>query len=91
VADERRWVRETPENFMNCSARATYPRRQQKPHYVPRHIVLRYAEEHPDEVLAAIDDKTEQVIRDLERQEREAARQFRQRKYTPAELAAVPF
>jgi uncharacterized FlaG/YvyC family protein len=52
---------------------------------------LRYAEEHPDEVLSAIDDKTDQVIRDLERQEREAARQFRQRKYTPAELAAVPF
>jgi len=52
---------------------------------------LRYAEENPDEVLVALDDKTEAVIRDLERQEREAARHLRRRRYTPAELAAVPF
>jgi hypothetical protein len=53
---------------------------------------LRYAEEHPDEVLAGIDDKTEQVIRDLERQQREVTRQMRKPpKYTPAELADVPF
>jgi hypothetical protein len=52
---------------------------------------LRYAEEHPDEVLGAIDDKTDAVIRDLERQEREAARYARRRRYTPAQLADVPF
>jgi hypothetical protein len=52
---------------------------------------LRYAEEHPDEVLVALDDKTEAVIRDLERREREAARHARRRRYTPTELADVPF
>lgn len=52
---------------------------------------LRYAEEHADEVLSAIDDKTDAVIRDLERQEREAARHYRRRTYTPAEVAGVPF
>jgi hypothetical protein len=52
---------------------------------------LRYAEEHPDEVLGSIDDKTEQVIRDLERQEREAAHHLRRRHYTPATVADVPF
>ena len=53
--------------------------------------LLRYAEEHPEEVLLAIDHKTEAVIRDLERQEREAARHAQRRRYTPAELADVPF
>ena len=53
---------------------------------------LRYAESHAGEVLAALDDKTEAVIRDLERQEREATRYARRRRYTPAELAEeVPF
>jgi hypothetical protein len=53
---------------------------------------LRYAEEHPGEVLAAIDDKTDAVIRDLERQQREVTRQVRRpSRYTPAELADVPF
>jgi hypothetical protein len=35
---------------------------------------LRYAEEHPEEVLGAIEDKTEAVIRDLERQQRQTRR-----------------
>jgi hypothetical protein len=52
---------------------------------------LRYAEENPEEVLAILDDKSEAVIRDLERQEREAARYARRRRYTAAELADVPF
>jgi hypothetical protein len=53
---------------------------------------LRYAEEHPDEVLAALDDRTEEVIRDLERQQRDVSRHMhRPPKYTPAELADVPF
>ena len=53
---------------------------------------LRYAESHAGEVLAALDDKTEAVIRDLERQEREATRYARRRRYTAAELAEeVPF
>jgi hypothetical protein len=42
-------------------------------------------------VLTALDDKTEALIRDLERKEREAARYARRRRYTPAELAEVPF
>lgn len=33
---------------------------------------LKYAEEHPGEVLVAIDDKTDALIRELEQQEREA-------------------
>ncbi len=52
---------------------------------------LAYAESHPREVLESLDDKTEQVIRDLERREREAARMSRRRRYTAAELAEVPF
>jgi hypothetical protein len=52
---------------------------------------LRYAEQHPDEALSAIDDKTDAVIRDLERQERDAARYARRRHYTPTQLADVPF
>ena len=52
---------------------------------------LRYAEEHPGEVLAALDDRTERVIRDLERREREVAHHVRKRNYTPGELADVPF
>ena len=39
---------------------------------MPRHIVLEYAEEHPDEVLVALDDKTDALIRELEDQERQA-------------------
>ncbi len=52
---------------------------------------LRYAEEHAGEVLSAIDEKTDAVIRDLERQERDATRYARRRHYTPAQLADVPF
>jgi|GEM_PF-1105804 hypothetical protein len=36
---------------------------------------LHYAEEHPDEVLRAVEDKTEALIADLERRERELARE----------------
>jgi hypothetical protein len=56
---------------------------------------LRYAEEHPDEVLVAIDDKTEALIRELEAKERAAQKELRRgpprRRYTPEELADVPF
>ncbi len=56
---------------------------------------LKYAEEHPDEVLELAEDKTDAIIRELERKEREAARALakgpKRRKYTPEELAAVPF
>jgi hypothetical protein len=58
-------------------------------------VFLQYAEEHPDEVLAAIDDKTDAVIRELEQQEREARRSLRRPpprpRYTPEQLAEVPF
>lgn len=59
---------------------------------------LKYAEEHPDEVLVAIDDKTDALIRELEQQEREARRSLRRGpprmtrpRYTPEQLAEVPF
>src|SRR5579883_2885262 len=38
---------------------------------------LKYAEEHPDELLVAIDDKTDALVRELEQQEREARRSLR--------------
>jgi hypothetical protein len=57
---------------------------------VPRHIVLKYAEEHPEEVLLAIDDRTDALIRELEAQHREARRSLRRRpprpRYTPERL-----
>jgi len=56
---------------------------------------LQYAEEHPDEVLVAIDDKTDAVIRELERQERQARRGLRpmhsRRRLAATQLADVPF
>jgi hypothetical protein len=59
---------------------------------------LKYAEEHPGEVLEVLEDATDAMIRDLERQQREAARVAKQpargvrrARYTPEELAAVPF
>lgn len=39
----------------------------------------REAAEHPDEVLVAIDDKTDALIRELEEQERQAQRDLRRR------------
>src|SRR4029453_1598704 len=43
-------------------------------------LALHYAEENPDEVLAAVDDKTEAVIRELEAQHKEARRSLRRRR-----------
>jgi hypothetical protein len=43
-------------------------------------LALHYAEENPDEVVAALDDKTEAVIRELEAQHREARRSLRRRR-----------
>ena len=58
--------------------------------------LMKYAEEHRDEVLAAIDDKTDAVIRELEQQQREARRSLRRPpprppRYSPEQLAEVPF
>jgi hypothetical protein len=56
---------------------------------------LHYAEEHPDEVLVAIEDKTGALIRELEEQERQARRDLRRgpprARKTPEQLAEVPF
>jgi hypothetical protein len=57
---------------------------------------LHYAEENPDDVLAAVDDKTDALIRELEAQHRDARRSLRQAPprrstYTPEQLAEVPF
>jgi hypothetical protein len=43
-------------------------------------LALHYAEENPDEVLAALDDKTEAVIRELEAQHKETRRSLRRRR-----------
>lgn len=47
---------------------------------------LHYAEEHPEEVLLAVEDRTEAVLRDLERQEREHRRAMK--KTRPRRAAA---
>lgn len=57
---------------------------------------LKWAEDHPSEVLTALDDKTDALIRELEQREREAARSLRigppkRARYTAAQLAKVPF
>jgi hypothetical protein len=57
---------------------------------------LHYAEENPDDVLAATDDKTDALIRELEAQQREARRSLRRPpprspQYSPEQLAEVPF
>jgi hypothetical protein len=56
---------------------------------------LKYAEEHPDEVLAGIDAKTDALIRDLERQEREAHRSLNRRaprpRHVPELRSEAPF
>lgn len=58
---------------------------------------LHYAEENPDDVLASADDKTDALIRrELEAQYGEARRSLRRPpprppRYTPEQLAAVPF
>ena len=41
---------------------------------MPRHRIWKWVEEHPAELLTAIEDRTEEVIRELERREREAHR-----------------
>ncbi len=58
---------------------------------------LHYAEFNPDEVLAAISDKTDELVRQLEEQHRDAQRAARgpirrpRPRYTPEQLAEVPF
>jgi hypothetical protein len=57
---------------------------------------LHYAHEHPDEVLVALEDKTEQLVRELEERERTAMKAARRRptatEYREAfEAEGVPF
>ena len=59
---------------------------------------LRYAEQNAKELVAALDDDSERVIRELEEQRTKAERALRAHppprkasRYTPEELAAVPF
>lgn len=51
---------------------------------------LAYAHDHPKELLGALDDLAEQKIRELEREHRKAHR-FARKRYSAAELDAVPF
>ena len=57
---------------------------------MPRHIVLQYAESHPDEVLEAIEDRTDALVRDLEARERSASRAFREEAPPSAHSAERP-
>jgi len=58
---------------------------------------LRYAEQNPSEVLEALGDDSDRVVRELEEQRAKAERALRppsasrRRRSTPEELAAVPF
>jgi hypothetical protein len=56
---------------------------------------LQYAEENPHEVLQVIEEENEAKLRQLEKEHREAERAYkrgpRRRRYTPEELADVPF
>lgn len=52
---------------------------------------LEYVEANPHEYLAAIEDGTERMIRELEEREAKTARLARKKRYTAAELAEVPF
>jgi hypothetical protein len=57
---------------------------------------LHYLEENPDDVLAAMDDKTDALIRELEAQHSEARRSLRRPpprrpQYAPEQFAEVPF
>jgi hypothetical protein len=67
--------------------------RPQNQDSVPGHRILQYAEEHPGEVLVAIDDKTDALIRELEQQERAAHRSLRRRPplHSLEQLVEVPF
>ena len=44
---------------------------------MPGHRILEYAESHPEEVLEALEDRTDALVRELEARERDAARAFR--------------
>ena len=54
-------------------------------------VFLKYAEEHPSEVLQVIEDKTEALIRELEHQRRAAARPPRGGVARHTQAEAVPF
>jgi hypothetical protein len=55
-------------------------------------IFLKYAEEHPDEVLDVVEDKTNTLIRDLEARYREEARLQRAPRRVPSrQLSEAPF
>ena len=69
---------------------------KRSPRMTRTEALLKYAEEHPNEVLAVIDDKTEALVRALERQEREArgsARGYssRRARLASAEIVEAPF
>ena len=56
---------------------------------------FKYVEDHPHELLQVLDDQTEKLVRDLERQEREMVRAARRPTprvgYSPAQESEVPF
>ena len=56
---------------------------------------LRWAEEHPGDVLEALEHKADTLVRELEAKELEARQELRRgprrTRYTPEELAEVPF
>jgi hypothetical protein len=52
---------------------------------------LEYAEGHPHEIIEAQEGGIDATIRELERRQNEVERFARKPRYTPADLAAVPF
>jgi len=52
---------------------------------------LKYAEEHPNEVIAILEDRTEALIRDLEKRELEARRELRRGPPREVYSDVVPF
>jgi hypothetical protein len=57
---------------------------------VPGHRILEYAESHPEEVLEAIEDRTDALVRGLEARERDASRSFREAAPPSASLPEGP-
>ena len=53
---------------------------------MPGHRILEYAEEHPEEVIQVLEDRTDALVRELEERERVAQRALRE----PVEPAGWP-
>jgi len=64
--------------------------REQNEDSVPGHRILQYAESHPEEVLEALEDRTDALVRELEARERDASRAFHATSATELSAEGVP-